>query len=312
MFFTFGTEAKAKKALRYAEERLAEAKVMATRNKIKEMITAANDYDGFMAMVNERVEEAWQRGPSDNISERVALATSKHLSILDWVEDHVPDEAKEAIARAREASMNGQVNALRALARNRLENAFNINAAAIEGRMERALVRATANLTTDNTSTDNVTNDINEALDYAIRIAELEDEMLAIAEEKGLDITALQQRLAHSTANRLEVLSSVYEKVPETARPAIERAIENSVRKYERAVEKLEKVNALDEATANVTALQNIPLKVREKLQLRVTNQVKLSNNVSGNATEPARIQAEVKQKIREQTSNVNSGGQGK
>jgi hypothetical protein len=56
LFFTFGDEAKAEKALRYAEERLSEAQAMASKYKIREMTRAANDYDGFMAMVNERLE----------------------------------------------------------------------------------------------------------------------------------------------------------------------------------------------------------------------------------------------------------------
>ena len=41
MFFTFGPEAKARKALEYAEERLAETLVMAAENRVKEMTQAA-------------------------------------------------------------------------------------------------------------------------------------------------------------------------------------------------------------------------------------------------------------------------------
>jgi hypothetical protein len=226
MFFAFGPEAKAQKALQYAEERLSEAQVMAAKNRTREMIRAANDYDGFMAMVNERVEANNQQGVSDNVSEKVASAISKHLSVLEGLKDKYPEaEAQEAIARAREASTNGQINALRALARNRLERAFEIGNAAMEGQLERVRTRAA-----DNVTADNITADISEALDYAARITELEDEIIALAEEKGIDITALQQRLAHGITNRLETLSGVYEKVPETAQPAIEGAIENSVR----------------------------------------------------------------------------------
>jgi len=42
MFFTFGNEAKARKALQYAEERLAEARAMAANNRVREMEQAAN------------------------------------------------------------------------------------------------------------------------------------------------------------------------------------------------------------------------------------------------------------------------------
>ncbi|MFH1647851.1 MAG: DUF5667 domain-containing protein [Chloroflexota bacterium] len=60
MAFTFGSEAKAKRALKYAEERLAEVRVMAEKNRTREMERAANDYDRFMTKVNQRLEEAKQ------------------------------------------------------------------------------------------------------------------------------------------------------------------------------------------------------------------------------------------------------------
>jgi len=89
LFFASGPEVKAQKALEYAEERLAEAQAMAVRNKIREMEQAANGYDEFLAIVAERAEEARQRGVSDNISEKVALATQKHLDVLDLSLIHI-------------------------------------------------------------------------------------------------------------------------------------------------------------------------------------------------------------------------------
>ncbi|MCK4273958.1 MAG: hypothetical protein KAW90_03620, partial [Dehalococcoidales bacterium] len=271
MFFTFGNEAKVRKALQYAEERLAETRAMAAKNRVREMERAANDYDGFMAMVNERLEAAVQEGLSDNISERVALATEKHLRVLDRVKDQVPEQAKGALTRARTASMNGQINALRALAKVKTERAIDIAADTIEDQMERARVRATANVTAD----------VEEALDYAARIAALEEEMAAFAGEKGIDITAIEQRLAHSTANRLETLSGVYEQVPENARQAIENAIENSVRKYQRALEKLRERNALGDVPDAETVINRLQAEVRERLRLSTASQAPDSDNVT-------------------------------
>ena len=147
LFFAFGPEAKARKALEYAEERLAETRVMALKNRVREMTRAANDYHGFMAMVNERAEEAIRQGASENISERVALATTKHLKVLDRIKDQIPEQAAEAITRARTASMNGQKNALRTLAKVKAERAIEINIDAIESRLNRARVKATENVT---------------------------------------------------------------------------------------------------------------------------------------------------------------------
>jgi hypothetical protein len=279
MFFTFGNEAKARKALKYAEERLSEARAMADKHRVREMERAANDYEGFMAMVNQRLEATAQQGLSDNISERVALAAAKHLDVLDRVKDRVPEQAKQALTRARAASQNGQVNALRALAKEKAEKAIDIAEETIENQLERARVRATANATAD----------VTEALDYAARIAELEEEMTTFAEEKGIDITSLRQRLAQSTTNRLDVLSGVYEKVPENARLAVANAIENSVRKYERAVEKLRESNALSNVPDEETVMNRIQAEVKERLQLSTASRAPDSVNT----TAQIRVRAE-------------------
>jgi hypothetical protein len=291
MFFALGPEAKAKKALEYAEERLAESRAMAEKKKIREMTRAANDYNGFMAMVNERLEEARQQGLSDTISERVASAISKHLSVLDGVQEQVPGQAQEAIARAREASRNGQTNALRALAKNKLERALDISSATIENRLERARVKAA----------ENVAAEVAEALDYAARITELEEEMTALAEEKGIDITNITQRLAQATNNRLEVLAGVYEKVPDKTQAAIENAIENSVRKYERAVEKLKEQNALGDVPEDAPALERLQEEAKERLNLTISS----VGPVTENNTVPVRVQERVQNNAGEPITNV-------
>ncbi len=271
MFFAFGSEAKAKKALQYAEERLAEVREMAAKNRVREMEQAANDYEGFMAMVRERLEAAERYGMSDNVSERVSLTTGKHLRVLDKIKDELPEQARAALTRARTASMNGQVNALRALSKARMERAIDIAADTVEDRLERARVRAT----------ENVTADVEEALDYAARIVELEEELTALAEEQGIDITAIIQRLAQSTTNRLDILSEVYEKVPENARQGIANAIENSVRKYERAVEKLTEENAAGDIPDVETVINRIQEEVRKRIRITTTEPAPDSGNIS-------------------------------
>lgn len=320
LFFTFGAEAKARKALQYAEERLSEAQAMVNKNKIREMTLAADDYDSFMAMVNEMLEEVINRGTSDNISERLATLSIKIHVRLSELKDKMPpkvkkdimsadnetmeeatsdrEEARETINRAKIATMNSQIKALRALAKNKPEKALDISADTIERLMERARLRVSENATTDN-----VTGDIREMLDYAERIAELEEEMAAIAEEKGIDITKIQERLAHSTANRLETLTRVYENAPESALKGLENAIENSVRKYERAVDKLREIEVTDNVTANVTALQNLPKPVKEKLNIKISNKGRSADNISDNVTIKVNIEKEKQEKNRKSGS---------
>jgi hypothetical protein len=312
MFFTFGADAKARKALHYAEERLAEAQAMAAKNKIREMTRAANDYEGYMAMVNERLEAAAQNGVSANVSEKLSakayrihtrLCELKDKFLLRLSENATAtdeantEEARATIERAKGATITGQVNALRVLARNKAEKALEISSETIERLMERARVRFSDNATAN-------ASDVDEALDYAARIAELEEEMVEIAEAKGIDITTIQQRLAQSTSNRLEVLTAVYEAAPEAARQGIEIAIENSVEKYERVVERLKEKNIIAEITANATALQNIPVKIKEKLHLQVSTAAQASGETPGKITAQVRTENENHEQLSSTSGN--------
>ena len=297
---------------------------MVGKNRIKEMEKAANSYDKFMAMVTERLGEAASHEISDNTCERLAASAYRIHARLSELKDKMPprvkpdiesgdnetmeeatsdrEKARETIERARIATINSQIKALRILVKNKPERALDISSDTIEKLMERARFSVSGN-----TTTANVTGDVEEALDYADRIAELEEEMAAIAEEKGIDITAIQQRLAQSTANRLETLSRVYEKAPEPALKGIENAIENSVKKYERALEKLEEQNTTDNITGNVTALQRLPESVKEKLKIRVANKAQIASNASDNITVQIKVHTENQEQTRERLTNTDN-----
>ena len=296
LFLAFGPEAKAKKALEYAEERLAEARAMAAKNRAKEVERAARDYDKYLAIVAKRAGEVTRPEISDNISERVALATSKHLAVLERIKETVPEQAREAITRAKEASLNGQKNALRALAREKPERAIDINLAAIEDRLNRARVKAT----------ENITEEVEEALADADELLELEDEISEIARGQGRDIPSIEQRIAKSIANRLEVLERVHEKVPEQARQGIEKAMANSLKKYERAVEALKKKNALGAVSEETPIPERVREKIKERLESRTRTEARSSANVTEEkaaeaileaAEELAKIQAKAEEK---------------
>ena len=161
---------------------------MADKNRARELARVSNDYEGFMAMVNERAEEARRQGPSDTITERVALATSKHLAVLDRIQDRVPESAAEAVNRARIASLERQKNALRALAKARPERALDISQAAIEKRLNRASLKAT----------ENITAEVETALEGAADLAEIEDEISETASKLGTDNATIARRIARA------------------------------------------------------------------------------------------------------------------
>jgi hypothetical protein len=108
--------------------------------------------------------------------------------------------------------------------------------------------------------------------------------MADIAEATGINVTAIQQRLANSTANRIEVLSGVYEKVPEKAQPAIANAIENSVKQYEKVVDKLGDKNITSAVSVNDT-IKKVPEKIREKVQISLSNKAPAAMTNPGNGS---------------------------
>jgi len=302
LLLAFGPEAKAQKALEYAEERLAEANAMALKNRIRETERAADSYNGFLAMVRERAEEAKQQGVPENISEKLALATSKHLAVLDRIKDNAPEQAKESIVRARESSIDGQQNALRALSRERLEKAMEINLATIEGRLNRVRVKAD----------EGNTGEVEAALDDTDKLFKFGEEISETARGLGKDTTSVEQLVARATAAHLEVLTEVHEKVPEPARVAIESAIANSLTNRERVVEALKSKGALGEIPEEAPVMERVQAQLLERVQAEVQQRIQeeaqgieqeLQERVREELQE--RLQEQVKETLREQITNL-------
>ncbi len=288
MAFTFGSEAKIRKALQYAEERLAEARDMALKNRIREEERATQGYGEFLAIATTKMEEVRNEGISDNISELVALTTSKHMSVLDRVKDNVPERAKEAIARAFEESMNGQQNALRLLSRERLERAMEINLGTVEDRLNRAREKA---------EEDNAEG-MEEALEDADRMFRFGEEISEVARGLGRDTTSVEQLVAEATSNHLDVLTEVYNRVPEQERAAIQNAIANTVANRERTVEALKNRGALGDIPEETV----LPESIRQELEVRERERERISESDNG-TSERERSEAQVEEKVRSSDS---------
>jgi Domain of unknown function (DUF5667) len=291
MFFTFGDEAKANKALHYAEERLSEAQAMALKNKFREMERAANDYDGYMNMVTERLEAAARNGQPDGTSENISGEAYRIRTRLGDLIDELPsrseanEAARNALERARTTTTNAQVNALRILGENKPERALGICADIAERNMERVRARILTRATSGNVSED---------LDFETKIAELEEELVTMANQRGIDIAPVMERLAQSTANRLQVLVDVYANAPATARQGIGNAIENSVEKYENIANRFGDGNIPGALSINITQPQKIEEKIRERLELEISDQEHAAGDNPVNANTQVRTENEV------------------
>ena len=116
IFFTFNPEGKARKALRYADERLAEAEVVAENSNTDAVKTAISNYESNIAFAAEKSKDVSEKAKAEALLTLIADNTSKHQETLTDVLAKVPDEAKEAITRAIEASKKGQEEAMKQIA----------------------------------------------------------------------------------------------------------------------------------------------------------------------------------------------------
>jgi hypothetical protein len=228
---------KAERALSFTERRMGEIEALVAEGLVQDLDLAVEKYGYALNMALATMERAHNHGlATQNITARVAEAAARHLSILDTVYDMVPDEGKAAIANARQISEMGREDALAALAGNDTMHAAEMNLAAMEGRLNRSKVQAGFG------DADEVEN----ALQQFEDMARFSQEIYQIAEETGLNITELAGIVTAATSMHLEVLAELYEEVPEEAKWAVERAMEESFEGYDTIIRALKGIDVDD------------------------------------------------------------------
>ena len=113
LFFTFNPENKARKALGYADERLAEAEAVANENKPEAVATAMVNYQENVSLAITESEKIENREKAGSLLSTIADNTSRHQETLAEVYNKVPNEAKKAIEKAIEVSIKGHEEALK-------------------------------------------------------------------------------------------------------------------------------------------------------------------------------------------------------
>ena len=342
MFFTFDDLAKGEKHVNYAGLRLSEAKAMAERGKPEFVDSLVKEYGENINASNEIAKKAQQIGKNvTKVTELVGLATSVHLDVLDEVYEKAPEQAKEAILKAKDASMNGQKNALRVLSEDNPKKAANINLDTVKSRLSKAkemaergkskgveqaleeyeemtelskeLAEKDADIAEDVAADfneqlvdldeiedkapedikekvkekkssslekqrdtlrslaknkpekaaeiyskaaearlnrakakaeENEIEEVEDEIEEFEKLADFGNEISQIAQGLGKDTTTVDQLVANATSHHLDVLAEVYAKVPKEAKPAIEKAMNKSVRGREKAVEALKEKDA--------------------------------------------------------------------
>ena len=286
-FFTFGDLKKAERYAVLTAERVAEAKAVVEKGKSEFAEKALKRYEDQLNRSLARAERAKIKGISiEKITETVAEASLKHLSVLEEVLEKVPEEAKESITKAKEASVSGQKNSLRFLAEENPERATEINLKAAEARLNRAKAKV------EEDDIEEAENAIKEFENFS----KFGEEISAIAKGLGKDTTTVEQLVGKATSIHLEVLADVYERVPEKAKPAIEKAMEVLVKGHEKTVEALKAKDAIDEVPEEAS----MPEKIPEEVQKRIREKVKKE------------IEEELEEELKEEEAEVEKPGEEK
>lgn len=137
--FTFGEKNKAQRSVKLANERLAESVAISSGDDTQLLENTLNDYETEVKEALDNVQKAQQKGQGiEDVSEKVAKATSKHFQVLDEVLEKTPKEAEKGISKALSESKKGHINAVNSLAKENSQKAAKINSQSMERILEQA------------------------------------------------------------------------------------------------------------------------------------------------------------------------------
>jgi hypothetical protein len=264
-FFTFGDLKKAERYAALAAERVAEVQAVVEKGKPEFAEKALKRYEEQLNRSLARAEKAKAKGQKvEKVTETLAEATGKQLLVLEGVLEKVPGAAKVAIVKAKEVSMAGQKNALKTLATENPERATEINLKAAETRLNKAKAKA------EEGEIDETEEAIKEFEDQS----KFGEEISQIAQGLGKDTTTVEQLVGKATSIHLEILAVVLEKVPEQAKPAIEKAMEVSVKGHQEAVKALKEKGALEEVPEETPMPEKVPAEVKGRIEKKVKEEL--------------------------------------
>jgi|GEM_PF-5453276 len=244
---------KMERALTFVERRIREMETLVERERLQNLEQAVEEYEHVLERALAWMEQACSgEQVAENVTAQVAEATATHLYVLDKLYDRVPETARAAIAHAREMSENGQQKALLDLAWHNRVRAVEMNLAALEGKLNRIQLRVKA-------SSVNV-QELKDALGEFEDTATFARVIYPIAEEEGLNLTAVAGLVTQATSTHLKILAELYDTVPEEAKEAVQNAMEQSFRGYEM-------VSKLMAQSETWSEFPGIPTSIRKRME---------------------------------------------
>jgi len=303
IFFSFSAESKAKKAMKYAEERLAEARVMAEKKKTNETKEVAQSYEQLLDLAEKKINKVERK---EEIASKMGEATSKHLAVLEDVLEKVPEKAKEAIKKAKKRSKEGHVTAVRAVAKENPNRAVQINTNAVKERLKKAKAEAKEKREEKLKEAVGDYKEFKEALKeekkknktLAVLVTEAE-----VGEIEDLDeIEEEAEEISKETEEKIKEIKSEFqeefkeslrelaEEKPERAAEINFRAVEVKLKQLEKIKEKIEEKEGIEiKEEAHAPKYEEAEVeKMKKKIQ-KITKEFKAQNEFGEEISEIAK-----------------------
>jgi hypothetical protein len=221
MMFIFKPDGKVQKALRYAEERLAEVEAMAAQNKVQAMGRAANEYCDCLAIATRNMQKAMVKGV--DTSEQVSAMMSRHISFICQKGNAVDEDCQQIKERIRDRAATCQEAAVQALASQDPEAALRLNLS--------LMVQECSRLKNQVGQEDN--GQIEDALQQYERLRVMNREMLANAEQLRLSPES-QQMAQQATANQDGILAQICNQLQIRNNASAESPLQTSTEQQQR------------------------------------------------------------------------------
>ncbi|MFC2067810.1 DUF5667 domain-containing protein [Chloroflexota bacterium] len=241
--------------LTFAEVRLQEIEALA--NKVPDRLSIAiNGYEKNTTVAITKAEQVTDSSGSASALETIALATSNHLSVLDRIEDGVPENSKKAIKHAKELVITEHIRALRSLALKNPVRAAEINIDTIQSRLNRAKAKADEGQLIA----------VEDALRQFEQLRIFGNDISQTAKDAGYSATAVDELNARATSAQLEVLGIIYGKMSGETKGAVEEAMGVSVEGHGQAVKRLQDEGALKDVPEEPPVPEQIPDDVKKRI----------------------------------------------
>jgi len=241
--------------LGFTDTRLKEMEEVVEKNP-EEIPVAVTGYEKNLNLAIAMAEQTKNEGVQANLQERIALVISSQLSMLDELEDGVPDEVEEAISNAKDVAISGHIKALQGLAKKNPVKAAEINMKTMQGRLNRAEVES---------ERGNV-REMERTLQHFQRLRRFGEEISEDTRQRGYDTRAIDELNARATAGQMQILGSIYGNAPEGTKGAVEEAMGASVEGHEQAVKGLRQQGSLDDIPEEPLLPDEIPDDIKDKI----------------------------------------------